>query len=103
MPEISDRFVTAFNEGLPPDAPGCESCGGSIHAIQDRLDGVPIAVLDITHSDEDCRTLGDALTRFGGFTLVPDTDRLFVRHRFDGAARPLDEAAVAFFAGSATA
>jgi hypothetical protein len=101
--DIIDACLAAFNDGLPLDAPGCESCGGSIRAIHERLDGVPIAVIDIVHSDADCPTLADSLARFGGFAPIRGTERLFVRHRFDTTARPLDEAAISFFAAGATA
>ena len=98
-----DEVVAVFNDGLPLDAPGCETCGGSIRAVRERIDGVPVAVIDIVHSAADCPTLADSLTRFGGMAPIGGIKTLLVRHRFDGTARPLDEAAVSYFAASVTA
>jgi hypothetical protein len=92
--DLADEYVALFNHGLSLDAPGCETCGGSIRAVGERCDGVPVAVIDIAHSNADCPTL--AVAR--GIRRIGDVERLFVRHRYDDTARPLDEAAVAFFA-----
>ncbi|MGE5693988.1 MAG: hypothetical protein ACM4D3_01785 [Candidatus Sericytochromatia bacterium] len=103
MTHTVDECVAVFNDGLPLDAPGCEDCGGSIRAVREQLDGVPVAVIDVRHSDAGCLTLADSLARFGGMTPLGGIKTLLVRHRFDGAAPPLNEAAISFFAASATA
>ena len=60
MTDFVDKYVTRFNDGLPLDAPGCETCGGSIRAVRERIDGVLIAVIDVVHSDAGCPTLARA-------------------------------------------
>jgi hypothetical protein len=102
MIDTVDECVAVFNDGLALDAPGCEACGGNIRAVRDRLDGVPVAVIDIVHSAAECPTLADSLARFGGIAPLGGIKTLLVRHRFDGTARPLDEAAVSYFAAEAS-
>ncbi len=84
MADSIDRLVAKFNDYVwPSHAPGCETCGGSIRAVRECLDGPPVAVIDIAHSDAGCPTLA----RASGIRRFPEIDRVFVRHRLGGAAQ----------------
>jgi hypothetical protein len=92
MTDNVDESVAIFNDGLPLDAPGCETCGGSIRAVRERFDGVPVAVIDIAHSDAECRTLADAR----GMRPLGGLPQLSVRHRLDVSSQPMSEAVRGF-------
>jgi hypothetical protein len=93
MTDLADEYVMLFNHGLSPDAPGCETCGGSIRAVSERLDGPSVALIDIAHSDAGCLTLAHAR----GIRRLGNVDRLFVRHRFDPDSQPMSDRVREFF------
>jgi hypothetical protein len=92
--DTADKYVAIFNDGLPLDAPGCETCGGSIRAVRERIDGVLVAVIDIAHSDAGCPTLA----QHSGMRPLAGLKRLLVRHRFDAGGQPMSAAIRKFFA-----
>jgi len=82
--EIMEAVADFNGEMWRTSGIGCETCGGSIAAVFDRVtnktDSLPILVIDIAHSEAVCPVLTD---KGGTVPMGDDGTQVWCRHRFD--------------------